>query len=430
MKFNKVKVGGFANVETFEAELSNFNALIALNNYGKSNVISAIKFAIDFITAPTVQKDRMMAYKPFIPLNIHIDNNPFEFEVELEVFSDDKVHILQYGFSFDWIKDEVADGRQIRSEHLKIKEKKADSKPLLYINRNSNEASYLPSPTGRCNKAIKIKSDELVVNKLLNYDDLFYWEFLKEIENLQILSVDTLEHPDRLFRRISGEVAKNEYSLAVPEETDVSFFIYSLKKLDSKNYSLFKDAMKTLLPCVSEFNPEELDFSKLKANKDKKAPLTFPDKFYDISVKETYVNQVTSINHLSSGSQKLFYVTAMAMAAEINRVPLVLLEELENSIHPGMMQKLLQILNGILEHTRIILTSHSPYLLQYLDTDKISIGLPNKKGLAIFKKIKKTKVKKLASLAASEGMSTGDLIFDLMIDSSMGESNVLTSFCE
>lgn len=429
MNIKNIKVGGFANLDKFDIPLSKFNALIALNNYGKSNVISAIDFAIDFIGAPTNQKDDMMAFKPFIPLNTHIDKDPFSFEIEFETQVSNSSHLVQYGFSFDWIKDKKAAGKQIRNEYLKIKNA-LDSKFQLYISRELTEANYLPSTTGRCNKKIKIKTDELVVNKLLNYDDLFFWEILEKINSIKILSVNTLEHPDRLFRTISGNVAKNEYSLAIPKEEDVAFFIYSLKELDQANYRIFSDAMKTLLPCVSNFAPQEIDFKKIRPKQNKNIPLSFPDKIYDIAVQEKNINQPSSIHYLSSGSQKLFYVTAMAIAAEINRVPLILLEELENSIHPGLMQKLLQILDGILEHTKVVVTSHSPYLLQYLETDQISIGMPNKKGLAIFRKIKKTKIKKAVALAASEGLSIGDLIFDQMIDSAMGESDFLTQLCE
>lgn len=429
MIVKNIRVGGFANLESFDVELLDFNALIGLNNYGKSNVISAIAFGVGFIGASVGKKDNMMAYSPFIPLNVHIDDAPFHFEIEFETSIDKAKYLVNYGFSFDWIKDKSSSGKEIRSEFLKVKEA-LDSKFQLHINREFDDANYLSSPTGRCNKKIKIKSDELVVNKLLNYDDLFYWRILEQINNMDILSVNTLEHPDHLFRRISNGVARVDYSLAVPKEEDVAFFIYSLKKLDQANYSLFVDAMKTLLPCVDEFSPEEIDFKKLRPKEAKKLPLTFPDKIYDIIVKEKNINQSTSILHLSSGSQKLFYVTAMAIAAEINRVPLILLEELENSIHPGLLQKLLQILNGILEHTKVMITSHSPYLLQYMDIEQVSIGMPNDKGLAIFRKIRKNKVRKITAMAAGEGMSVGDLIFDQMIDSSMGESELLTQLCD
>lgn len=429
MNLTNIGVAGISNLERFELGLSKFNPIVALNNFGKSNVISAIDFAIDFISARTSKKDDMMAFKPFIPLNIHIDKLPFEFTIEFELSLDDDIQTVQYGFSFDWIKDKKADGKQIRSEYLKVKSAN-DTKFKAYISRQFNDALYLPSSTGRCDKVIKIKSDELVINKLLNFDDLFYWSVLESINNLSILSVNTLEDPNRLFRKIVGDVAKTGYSLNVPKEEDVAFFIFSLMKLNHAYYSIFTDAIKTMLPCLIEFEPYEIDFKKFRTKKKTDLPLTFPDTIYDINVREKNSNQTTAINYLSSGSQKLFYVLAMAIAAEINNVPLIIFEELENSIHPGLLQKLLQILDGILENTKVLLTSHSPYLLQYLNIEQTSIGIPNNKGLAIFKKVKKTKIKKVANLAASEGISVGDLIFDQMIDSALGESEFLNELCD
>ncbi|RDC54340.1 ATP-binding protein [Pedobacter chinensis] len=429
MLIKRIEVGGFANLDRFQLELSKFNALVALNNYGKSNAIFALDFAIDFIKANTAKKDNMMAYMPYIPTNIHNDKLPYHFEIEFETGLKKDIQTVLYAFSFDWIKNKKKDGKIIRSESLKVKSAK-EAKFKTYILREFEKATYLPSPSGRCDRTVKIKSDELVINKLLNFDDLFYLSILAEINEISILNVNTLEHPDKLFRRIAQDVVKTEYSVKVPEEFDVAFFIYSLEKLKSPFYNIFRDAVMTLLPCLEDFEPVEIDMKAISSRKKVNVPLEFPEKIYDIQVKERNCNQYTAIDRLSSGSQKLFYVLAMAIAAEINKVPLITFEELENSIHPGLLQKLLQILSGILENTKIMITSHSPYLLQYLDAEQISIGMPNKKGLATFRKIKKSKLKKITDIAQQEGMSFGDFIFDQMIDSAMGESEVLNELCD
>src|SRR5690606_11549845 len=117
-----------------------------------------IAFGVGFIGASVGKKDNMMAYSPFIPLNVHIDDAPFHFEIEFETSIDKTKYSVNYGFSFDWIKDKSSSGKQIRSEFLKVKDA-LDSKFQLHINREFDDANYLSSPTGRCNKKIKIKSD-------------------------------------------------------------------------------------------------------------------------------------------------------------------------------------------------------------------------------------------------------------------------------
>lgn len=429
MEIKRVSASGFANLDSFDLELSKFNALVALNNYGKSNAIMAVDFGIDFIGASPELRRNMMAFRPFIPINIYTEKKPFCFEVELEYkFINEDCNVL-YGFSFDWAKDKKGEGKIIRSEYLKIKTLAKDSKYRQLISREDNKALYLPSASGRCDKPLKVREDELALNKLQNFDELFYIDLLDAIDTIEPLSVNTLQHPNKLFRTITDEVVKTEYSLDIPKDSDVAFFIYSLKMLDKRRFSLFSDVVKSLLPSLVEFDPIEIDVKGMRNKKKIDVPLTFPEKIYDISVKEKNCNQFTAIASLSSGSQKLFYVLAMAVAAEINEVPLIMFEELENSIHPGLLQKLLQVLAGLMEKTKVLITSHSPYLLQYLDIDEISIGIPNKKGLAVFKKIKKTKMRKATELASQAGISIGDLIFDQMIESAYGESKFLNQLC-
>ncbi len=432
MIINKIAIEGFANIESVELNIGKFNALVALNNYGKSNVISAIDFGFDFIKEQASSKNDMMAIKPIIPINKNIDSKSFKFQIEFATVFAKTDYIVSYKYSFDWIKNEKSKGQRIKEELLRIKANRPEAKFKTLINRNLKEALYMPSQTGRCDKSLNVQKSELAVNKLKNFDDLFYLSIINEINDLSVIQVDTLQDPDKLFRRISPKIVKTDYSLAVPDGHNVAFFIYSLKQQRSDLFELFKDSVMSLLPGIEDFEPVEIDLkrnSEFKGVKEK-LPLDFPEKLYDIRIKEINNNQQTDIASLSSGSQKLFYVLALTLSAEINNVALVTFEELENSIHPGLLQKLLMILDGLIEKTKVILTSHSPYLIQYLDIDKIKIGIPNNRGLANFNDVKKSKFKRIIAMAEEEGISVGDFIFDKMIECSNGESEMLNELCK
>lgn len=437
MELINLNISGFANIENIDIDLGKLNALVALNNYGKSNVLAGIDFGIDFIKQPTSVKNRMMAFRPVIPINRYIDKAPFAFEISLKTKFLNEEYLIVYGFSFEWIKNEKEKGQRIKEEFLRLKPNKNDSKYKTVLSRNSNETLYMSSATGRCDKKLKVLKNELAVNKLLNFDDLFYWEVIKTINDLSVAQVDTLQNPDGIFRSIiikkkDEDVVKNDYSVSLSDTSDAGFFIYSLMKRNPAFYEMFKDSVKTLLPNIEDFEPVEIDLKKSVKfkNESAKLPVDFPEKIYDIRVKEVNNNQQTSIDRLSSGSQKLFYVLALTIAAEINRTPLITFEELENSIHPGLLQRLLIIIDGLTEHTKVILSSHSPYLIQYLDINQIKIGIPNSKGLAMFKEIKKSKFVKVVNIAEEEGISVGDVIFDKMIESANGESEMLNELCK
>lgn len=426
-----IKIDGYANLDNVSLDLGKFNALVALNNFGKSNLISGIEFGVDFIKRPIETKKRMMAFKPVIPINKTLAFRPFSFEIEIIKKQKKEEQVIKYGYAFDWVKNDKSKGRRIKSEFLKVKTNKSDSKYKTYVNRTLKDSYYMPSPSARCDKHILIEKEDLLLNKLKNFDDLFYIDILKDLNNISVIHVDTLRDPDKLFRTIEGKIVHTDYSLEVPRSSDVGFFIYSLMKKDSNLFELFKDSIKSLLPSIEDFECLEIDLKKhANMEDDKDIPLDFPEKLYEILVKEGNNNQNTSVSNISSGSQKIFFIVAMAIAAEANNVPAITLEEIENSIHPGLLQKLLMIINSILTTTKIIVTSHSPYLIKYLDPEKIRIGLPNPVGTAQFKKIRKTKIPKLNKRAQEDGVSMGDIIFDAMIDSACGQGDFLNEICE
>ena len=56
MILNKVKISGIFNLKDVEISLEDLSALIAPNNYGKSNVLHAIDFGVFFTFNPSDKK--------------------------------------------------------------------------------------------------------------------------------------------------------------------------------------------------------------------------------------------------------------------------------------------------------------------------------------------------------------------------------------
>ena len=106
------------------------------------------------------------------------------------------------------------------------------------------------------------------------------------------------------------------------------------------------------------------------------------------------------------------------IVANIENVALIAIEEPENSVHPSLLQDYLQILNSFLENCKIIITSHSPYIVNYLNPLDICIGMSHANGIAEFYSIKKKAIKKLENDANSVDQSLGDYIFTLLSNDS------------
>ena len=126
------------------------------------------------------------------------------------------------------------------------------------------------------------------------------------------------------------------------------------------------------------------------------------------------LNQPVSLASMSTGTKRIFWLLANIFIASCNHVSCIGIEELETSIHPKMLKDLLSIISETLENTCLVISSHSPYLVQYLKPRQLYVGSMQELGIAQFRRIASTKEKKLLNAARSYGLSVGEYLFELM----------------
>lgn len=402
MIIDSLRISNFANIGNITIELADITALVAPNNYGKSNVIQAINFAAKFIEDTSKGKERMLSHSAFAPINSATVSSPCIFEILGKIEQSSGTKYFRYSFSFRWDKGIIEERLELRIPQ--------SQRFIKYIERRGTQAKYLPTPGGRCNKNIDVDDNILVLNKLANFDELFYIDALKQIEHIDVKVVDTLISPESYFILSETATRSNEYSTAFPSSKKTAYFIYSLKMLYPDRYELLCDAVKQMLPNIESIEVVKINLSDPRGDKET------TDKLYDIRIKEFHNTTDTSINRASSGSKKIVYLLALTIAAEMNNIPLLTFEELENSVHPRLLQSLLSVIRSLAGNTKVLTTSHSPYFIKYLNPAQIYLGLPESSNLAVFYKLKPTKVKKVMRLASSEEISLGEYLFEMMLD--------------
>ena len=92
------------------------------------------------------------------------------------------------------------------------------------------------------------------------------------------------------------------------------------------------------------------------------------------------------------------------------------MEEPENSVHPRLMENLVCTLRSYAAQTKILMTSHSPYLMRYMQPEQMYFGLPSPDGLAHFAKINPAKLAYLYHYATDMELTIGEFMFDFMLD--------------
>lgn len=410
---NKITIKGFRNIENFSIVFNDVSSLLAPNNYGKSNAITAIAFAYQFIRELPESRKTLMGNMSCISINKTIAGKPFVFEEEGTI--DDSTD-FQYGFRFEWAKNRNADDDEsygkIISEHLKIKPRSGEKpKYTTLVNRvSSRTAKYMPSQSGRCDKDLSIEPDELVLNKLYNYDDLFYHQYIGLIKGISIKGIDTLSDPEVHFApRMLVREGKHQLILG----DGLSQYLYNLKHKDADTFELLMSSVTNLIPTIEMIEPRVIKNTDMEIDDD--APFELPDQ-YDIVVKEKNNNQQTRFQYLSTGSMRLLFLLTSIIKAQKEGIQLILVEELENSIHPRLLQSLLSTIKDLLGETKLLFTSHSPNLAKYLSAPQLYVGLPSDNGLVDFHTLKPSKVKHVLQIAAAGEMTLGEYLFELMLD--------------
>ena len=323
MKIQAVLIDGFKNLSNVRINFDNITALVSLNNFGKSNVLSAIDFGLTYIKSNIEDKIDMMGNTNLIPMNRKMIGKNYKFEMEIiSEMSGQECRVI-YGYEFTWKNDEDMEP-YIVDEYLKIK---CDGKGQKYnklIKRNQEEAFYKSSETGRCSSKIKVEDAELVVNKLRAYDELYYSEIIKKLNSMRFYMENNLDakrfyQPDPIIRKGLEDVMINAENL--PR------VIYQLKEKYPDKFELLKDVYSQLFPDIEDIVVKQF---KLKGSENDKlpenAPFIIANSIHVLFVKDRNLSHPIGFEMMSDGAKRVFMILARIILSGTSNVSLIAIE--------------------------------------------------------------------------------------------------------
>ncbi len=419
MKIQAVLIDGFKNLSNVKISFDNIIALVALNNFGKSNVLSGIDFGLDFIKASIEDKKDMMSNSNLIPINCSMVGRNYRYEMEVSTDINNEEYIIQYGYEFEW-KDSEDKEPQIVSEFLKVKLDEKGQKFTQLINRTADLALYKSSETGRCSSKIRVENAELVANKLRAYDELYYAQIITKLNGMKIYMENNLDaksfyQPDPIIRKgFENEMINAD---------NLPRVIYNLKKQNPDKFELLKDVYSQLFPDIEDVIVKQFKINGLTNNEElpENLPFVFSNNYHVLFVKEKNLVNPVNFSMMSDGAKRVFMILTKIIVSSVSNISLIAIEEPENSVHPGLFQSYIQIISQLLDDCKVIITSHSPYIISYLDPSWIHVGVNKIAGVAEFFTFKKLGQKQLENDAAGFNMSMGDYLFSMLADN---ESNI------
>ena len=394
MKIDGFKVDGIANIEHAHLKIEDLCALIAPNGYGKSNLLRAIEFGVRFLTADNAER-RQMLNDRWMSINTAIYGKDFSFEIAGRISMDGDEQQFVYAYQLAWTR-EGREGRVV-SERLKMK-RSADQRFRQLINRQeTGNCLIVPSAAGRCNKTFDVPANQLALSAIARSAAMFLNGIASRIYSIQVPNLETLDNPESYFS-VGGRKG-----IRILSGMTLGEYLYRMKTEDERNYAILVDGLTQLIPNMEDFSPEMVS-------------LPGGQQIYDVRIKERFCAQSTTIAQLSSGSKRMIFLFTLCMAARKQNVPMIMLEEPENSVHPRMIENLLLTMQNYAEDTKILMTSHSPYLMRYLKPCQMYFGLPKNDGLAHFAQVEPSKLKYLYKYAGDMELTFGEYMFDFMLD--------------
>ncbi len=364
MKIQAVVIDGFKNLSNVKIRFDNITALVALNNFGKSNVLSAIDFGMTFIKSSVSEKQIMMANSNLIPMNKAMLGRNYKYEMEVSTEINSQEYLVQYGFEFNW-KDSVGKAPKIVGEYLKVKLNIRGQKFTQLIGRSENNALYKSSETGRCSSKINVDSAELVVNKLKAFDDIYYFEIIKKINNMKIYMENNL---DAKFFYQPNPIIRKGLENEMINADNLPRIIYNLKTQYSGKFDLLKDVYTKLFPNIEDVIVKQIPIGGTEDNQiPEDAPFVFSKYIYVLLVRDCNLSNSIDFASMSDGAKRVFLILTKIIVSSISNVSLIAIEEPENSVHPGLFQAYIRIIHQLLDDCKVIITSHSPYIVSYLD---------------------------------------------------------------
>jgi len=390
-QINKIYVDGYKNISETTLVLARPNQsitiLLAPNNYGKTNMLDAIKFAASLVGMGDREQQRKIRRNEYTSHNTTNASKCFSFEID---FSYDDVGLV-YGF-------EVSPGNGVEAEWLKVNDEE------VFTRYKSDEGKWVVSlykslryliPDFLLFVSVPIvgEDDSSIDAKVGKYTEIVREALSKTASMLYDKETSVKEYTEILSTDIERD------------EKIIEFFE---KKADGE-FNDFKVTFLNLFPDITDFRFVELYYGLEPKKRKDRTPDAYRLEF-DQQGKKT-----VRFNHLSSGTRNVFLLILNIFIRREN--PLIAIEEIENGIHMSLYRDILNVLADICRNTKVLLTTHSLPLTKHFQRDFYSsyyVGSPNDQGYANFQPLKPSMEHHVRKTSKVYRVAIGELIFDML----------------
>lgn len=402
-KLKQIRVDGYKNLINCVVNLGDFNVLVGPNNSGKSNLLEAIQMLTSFLSGLESIKGKIFN-DGFTPLSrkttwvCHLDKykqKALKIEIVLEAEIKKEKWEIEYGIIVE-PKRNGGEGR-ITQEYLKAKECSKTGKAKLYFSREEDVLTL-----GKKKHPISKQSSSFDVLWALYRDSKKLSEMLSLIfmSYVVLLSTSTVFSmwPDGLRSSCDSEDAL----LNIPHVSTFNPMVAldDIREKDENRFQLLKSVFCDAL----DF--EDMEFTAGYLGKENESENR--KRFRECRVKRNG-SPAVDIAEYSDGTFVIFGILTAYLSPK-RTGSLFMLEELESCLHPKALEKMLRFFQDNAEQRPVLLTTHSPYLLNGVRPEDVIVAVTDKDGATHFEKVENNK--ELRTYLNKGLYSFGDLLVD------------------
>ncbi len=341
------------------------NILLGINGSGKSNFLKAIQLIHESIIGNGFEKIFLKNWSGFDAVtNFNNDGKDY---IKLSVeFDKNAINNITHNEGYQFKTNPIYDIDIVKSgatsyylkEKLYAKSEKPCQNNFIYMEMDNGQGIISTREHGKVHfqkypqesKQITFKSTELVLRQISDPERFYPLFTLKRaLEELSVYYYfDTTFHSP--VRQPSGY--STEIKL-LPDGQNLMTILNNIKNNHSLHYDKIEESIKKINPYFKDIN-----FAFLGS------------KIY-LVLREECLSKSVSIEHISDGT--LRYLLLLSIFFNPDRGNLVCIDEPETGLHPDMINTISDAIKQASKNTQLIITTHSPLLLNSFDIDDLLI---------------------------------------------------------
>ena len=406
-RIENIKLSNYKNIDSAQIDFGNLNVIVGPNNSGKSNFLQSICFINEFINGKMDSMEQGFAgnYKNYgyiFPKNFDMvpkknKNETFDFELKYSDDTNSYRYIIKLGLKV--IIEKEGSTLFVKEEELEYKNKKKTGPLRKIFHRSDNDITYGDDlrKTSIISKAPDYASSLRVLKIIADVDnsDTNYNSAIKGL--FEILDTPVFYFSNHRFNKNNDAIRVIDFNLK--EEI--------LKIREGNLWNSFKKVLSNILQ-ISDIKIIDLNKGIIKENE------------YNLDSKKNITNKLTlnfllffkqfdDLKRLDDLSDGTVLLIALVVKVFRSTKSLLIIEELENSIHPKALQDLIYFFKSFGDEKQFVITTHSSSLLNMIAPEEVVISKVSNNGRSELSKIKN--IKELKRKINEGFISFGDTLF-------------------